>query len=173
MRDWRSLEKRRSQLLDLWSEANDAFWDAMCNTAPEDDVTDRVICTGRHYMIRFHPRARWAGESSYSVEDPERIVGDSIRGKQEKYVLVSEEAGGRRIGELHDRQNSLHKAYLKYNKAFRRAVCDRIEVYNRSKNNYLLSMPETFIIQSDARTYVITQTQSGVVWNEGHIRLVT
>lgn len=173
LRDWRALEKRRSQLLDLWEEANDEFWDAMYNTVQDDDDnTDRLICTGKLHMIRFHPRSRWAGETSYSLVAAERVISDSIRDKREKYVLVTEESGGRRIGELYERQNSLHKAYLKYNIAFRRAVGDRLEVYVRSKNNYLLSRTETFIVQSDTRTYVITQTQSGVVWNEGNIRVI-
>lgn len=174
MRDWRALERRRSELFDLWTAVNEEFWDAMRQTTQgADDRVSRVICVGKSYTIHFHPNESFANESSYSVVDAEQTVSDTISKSTRKYVLISETAGGRRIGSLYERQNRLYKAYLKYDRAFKRAVGDRIEAYVRNEKGFHLSRTESFIIQSESRLYLLTQTKHGVAWSEGPIHVIT
>jgi hypothetical protein len=169
MLDWRSIEKRYSELEFQQKEAWDLFW----NTTQElrkkyidncDDDTELWVgideCNNHLLSITKQGYQHRLAESELKF-----MMKDSTK---YKYVFLKYVEGGKDLAKKEARYRRLLRAANIYKNAFQRTVGDRILKFAMSQNDYPgWHSSFTTVIQNEDRFHVASMENWTVRWNPG------
>lgn len=159
--DWRALEKRRTELYDLWSVANHKLFDEL-------KKAHKLAGLGKHDELHVYVERDWiltyTGKGICST-DPERLIKDKMTSEsKDRYGVLEYENGGAEIGRLERRANRLLRSAGFYQMALERALRDRLNLYMsdlREKNEYVYYRENVFVIQNEGRVILMKSDHSG------------
>jgi len=170
--DWRSLERRSSQLWAQWLEANNKFWDAIRSARRDRDLTrnqDLYIFVEPQWVLQCH-------EDGFSHRDAVYITNQLLEGKRgnQEFMVMRLEEGGREIGILNRKANFLQKCAGVYERTLERALRDRLQLYLDSIRDVQASRsyfpPQIYIIENEGRARVAHSDSLGrLTWMNGDV----
>jgi hypothetical protein len=170
--DWRSLERRTSQLWARWLEANNKFWDAIRAARAErglDRNQDLYIFVEPQWVLQCH-------EDGFSHQDAVYITNELLAGKRgnQEFVVMRLEEGGREIGILNRKANFLQRCAGVYERILERALRDRLQVYLDSIRDVMAHRsyfpPAIYIIENEGRTRAAQSDSLGrLTWLNGDV----
>jgi hypothetical protein len=170
--DWRSLERRTSQLWAKWLEANNKFWNAIRSARAERGLTrnqDLYIFVEHEWVLQCH-------EDGFSHQDAVYIAGELLGGKRnnQEFAVMRLDEGGREIGILNRKANHLQRCAGVYERVLERALRDRLQVYLDSIRDVQAHRsyfpPQIYIIENEGRARVAHSDSLGrLTWMCGDV----
>lgn len=174
--DWRSLERRTSQLWAKWEVANNSFWDAIRSARAArglDANHDLYIFTERDWVIRCN-------DDGFSHHDAVYLARSALEGdlKHQDFTVMKYEEGGREIGLLERKASLYQKCAGTYERILERALRDRLQLYLDSIRDARASRsffpPSIYIIENEGRMRVAQSDSLGrLTWINGDVMCTT
>lgn len=179
MRDWRSLERRMSEIHTAWRIVSDAFW-SMSRTFPRPSTPRskngwyKVIVSvedGGGKVLKF-------SEGGYSIDWSDYLLKELTKDPDcyGDFTFVPYDGGGRELSRLEHRKDRLMRAYGVYRAAFQKAATDRLMKVRESQkipHTRYDYEPAVFLIENEGRFYVVTSGTGGFTWHEGDVHHVS
>lgn len=173
MLNWRSLERRYSELTLLAESASEKFWTAMREAyLPHAEKVDEVwIAASEDRLIKYDGKRH--AYSMCSLRSEAELLLKKKPDTHEEYVFIPCHTLGAEIHRLSKKESRLLWAKTIYRLAFQRAVEDRLRKCNDVINQRFSStynMPFTVIINNDDRHHVVTLNTTGhFLWHDGKL----
>ena len=169
--DWRSLERRTSQLWARWLEASNKFWDAIRAARAEralDLNQGLYIFVEREWVLQCH-------DDGFSHQNAVYIADELLKGARKGlFTVMRYEEGGREIGILNRKANFLQKCAGVYERVLERALRDRLQLYLDSIRDVVAHRtyfpPQIYIIENEGRTRAAQSDSLGrLEWLNGDV----
>jgi len=175
MLDWRSLERRYSELALLAESASKKFWTALHNVyIPHAEKVNEVwIAVSEDKLVKYDGK-RHAYSSCCLQFEAESLL-KKTPGEHDEYVFIPRHPIGDEIHRLSQKESRLLWAKTVYRCAFQRAIEDRLrkcnEINQRIGSTYSYSnVPFTVIIANDDRHHIVSFNAEGhFLWHDGKL----
>lgn len=173
--DWRGIERRKSEIWQMWQIANGTLWDALKRLHKS-----RKLAKGDSLYVFTDPE--WVleyTERGISHHDPASLAKDWVEGtyNKKKMSVIKYEEGGSEIGRMEHKANRLLRMHGVYERILSRAISDRLQIHlDRIRDEYATKYethyyPSTvYLIENGGRVMVARSDSMGrISWIDGEV----